>query len=451
MHPFISSSIESSLDKTKLRSYRTIYHIEKTSRIKKWVIGSLIILLIILFLPWTQNIRASGSVTTLQQDQRPQEVNSIIAGSVVKWYVREGDFVKEGDTLLKLGEVKTDYFDPQLLNRTQEQVVAKQKSILNYNNKAATAQTQVTALKNGLALKLNSIDNKLQQQFLKVASDSNDLIAAQNELNIYRRQLEAGKIMYDSGSIALIELEKRRANFQNGQAKKISIENKFLQNKQEIANLQIEKRSALQEYTDKIAKAEGETFSAISDAAGTEAEVAKLRNLFANYDARNKLYYVRAPQNGQITKAKKAGIGEMMKEGDMLVEIVPDEVEHAVQLYIDPMDLPLISKGQKVRFIFDGFPAIVFSGWPKGSIGTFGGKVAAIETNVSPNGKFRVLVKEDDPNRPWPKQLRMGGGAKGIALLKDVQVYYELWRLINGFPPEYYQSEINSNNGSKKK
>ncbi len=451
MHPFISSSIESSLDKTKLRSYRTIYHIEKTSRIKKWVIGSLLILLIVLLLPWTQNIRASGSVTTLQQDQRPQEVNSIIAGSVVKWYVREGDFVKEGDTLLQLGEVKTDYFDPQLLNRTQEQVDAKQKSILNYNNKAATAQTQVTALKNGLALKLNSIDNKLQQQFLKVASDSNDLIAAQNELNIYRRQLEAGKIMYDSGSIALIELEKRRANFQNGQAKKISIENKFLQNKQEIANLQIEKRSALQEYTDKIAKAEGETFSAISDAAGTEAEVAKLRNLFANYDARNKLYYVRAPQNGQITKAKKAGIGEMMKEGDVLVEIVPDEVEHAVQLYIDPMDLPLISKGQKVRFIFDGFPAIVFSGWPKGSIGTFGGKVAAIETNVSPNGKFRVLIKEDDPNRPWPKQLRMGGGAKGIALLKDVQVYYELWRLINGFPPEYYQSEINSNNGSKKK
>ena len=451
MHPFISSSIESSLENTKLRSYRTIYHIEKTSRIKKWVIGSLLILLIILFLPWTQNIRATGSVTTLQQDQRPQEVNSIIAGSVVKWYVKEGDFVKEGDTLLQLGEVKTDYFDPQLLNRTQEQVVAKQKSILNYNNKATTAQTQVTALKNGLALKLNSIDNKLQQQYLKVASDSNDLIAAQNELNIYRRQLEAGKIMYDSGSIALIELEKRRANFQNGQAKKISIENKFLQNKQEIANLQIEKRSALQEYTDKIAKAEGDAFSAISDAAGTEAEVAKLRNLYANYDARNKLYYVRAPQNGQITKAKKAGIGEMMKEGDMLVEIVPNEVEHAVQLYIDPMDLPLISKGQKVRFIFDGFPAIVFSGWPKGSIGTFGGRVAAIETNVSANGKFRVLIKEDDPNRPWPKQLRMGGGAKGIALLKDVRVYYELWRIINGFPPEYYQSEINTNNGGKKK
>jgi len=451
MEPFISTPIEEELPKSGLRSFQLIYHIKRKSRIKKWMTGTLIALLIILFLPWTQNIRATGSVTTLQQDQRPQEVNSVIAGSVVKWYVKEGDFVQAGDTILQLGEVKTDYFDPELLKRTLEQVDAKQKSIENYNSKAGTAELQVTALKNALELKLNSIDNKLQQQYLKVASDSNDLIAAQNELSIYKRQLDAGRVMFDSGSIALIDLERRRANYQNGIAKRISVENKFLQNKQEINNLLIEKRSALQEYNDKIAKAEGDRFSSLSAAATSEADVAKLRNLYANYDARNKLYYVRAPQSGQITKAKKAGIGEMMKEGDMLVEIVPEKVQFAVQLFVDPMDLPLISIGQRVRFIFDGFPAIVFSGWPQSSIGTFGGKVAAIETNVSPNGKFRVLVKEDDPTHPWPKQLRMGGGAKGIALLKDVRIYYELWRIINGFPPEYYQSEMHTNNGGNKK
>ena len=247
MEPFISTPIETELQKSKLSSFQSIYHIEKRSRIKKWMSWTLIILLVILFLPWTQNIRATGSVTTLQQDQRPQEVNSVIPGSVVKWYVKEGDYVHAGDTLLQLGEVKTDYFDPELLKRTSEQVGAKEKSIDNYNNKAGTAQLQVTALRNALELKLNSIDNKLQQQYLKVASDSNDLIAAQNELSIYKRQLDAGKIMYDSGSVALIELEKRRANFQNGIAKKISVENKFLQNKQEINNLLIEKRSALQE------------------------------------------------------------------------------------------------------------------------------------------------------------------------------------------------------------
>ena len=119
-------------------------------------------------------------------------------------------------------------------------------------------------------------------------------------------------------------------------------------------------------------------------------------------------------------------------------EIVPERIDYAVEMYIEPMDLPLVNKGQKVRFIFDGIPAIVFSGWPNGSYGTFGGKVSAVETNVSDNGKFRVLVVEDSTQKKWPKSLRMGNGAQGIALLKDVPIYYELWRHINGFPPEYY-------------
>lgn len=79
---------------------------------------------------------------------------------------------------------------------------------------------------------------------------------------------------------------------------------------------------------------------------------------------RNKLYYVTAPQSGQITKARKAGIGELLKEGDMIVEIVPDNIQYAVEMFVSPMDMPLLSRGQKIRFVFDGFPAIVFSGWP---------------------------------------------------------------------------------------
>ena len=54
----------------------------------------------------------------------------------------------------------------------------------------------------------------------------------------------------------------------------------------------------------------------------------------------------------------------------MLVQIVPDHFQYAVEMFIDPMDQPLIDTGQTVRFVFDGFPAIVFSGWPAASYGT---------------------------------------------------------------------------------
>jgi multidrug resistance efflux pump len=451
MNNFVNTPIEEQAHQKDLHSFQQIYRINKNSQVKKWLWALLVLMVIVLWLPWTQNIRAKGSVTTLRQEQRPQEINTVIAGRIIKWQVKEGDYVKAGDTLLQLGEVKIDYLDPQLLGRTKEQLVAKQKSIENYNSKAMTASQQVNALQQGLELKLKSIDNKLSQQYLKVMSDSNDVAAALNEFNVYKRQQEAAKQMLDSGSISLNEFEKRKVNFQNGLAKRISAENKFLQDKQEINNLLIEKRSTLQDYNDKIAKAAGERFSAISNVAGAEAELAKLQNVYANYDARNQLYFIRAPQSGQVIKAKKAGIGEMVKEGDMMVAIVPDSIQYAVEMFVAPMDLPLVSIGQNVRFVFDGFPAIVFSGWPKNSFGTFAGTVAAIETNVSSNGKFRVLVKEADPNKPWPKQLRMGAGATGIALLKDVRIYYELWRNINGFPPEYYKKEMEKDGGYENK
>lgn len=441
MENYLLDNIEEKAANTQLLSYKNLYLVNKRSAVKKWLYGILITLVVVAFLPWTQNIRAKGAVTTLRQEQRPQELNTIIAGKVVKWHVKEGDFVKAGDTILQLGEVKVEYFDPQLLERTKQQITAKQMANQGYASKAQTAAVQIDALIEGRKLKLSQLDNKIKQQYLKLQSDSMDLSAVNNEYSVSKRQIDAAKLMLDSGVISLTDFERRKVSFQNSQAKRIGSESKFLQSKQELNNLFIEKNSTVQEYTDKISKAEGERFSSLSNIATGEADVSKLENSYSNYDIRNQLYYIRAPQSGQITKAKKAGLGEMLKEGEMIVEIVPTDVQHAIELFISPMDLPLISKGQKVRFIFDGFPAIVFSGWPNSSYGTFGGVVSAIETSVSTNGKFRILVTEDPSEKAWPKQLSIGGGANGIALLKDVTIWYELWRNINGFPPEYYQSE----------
>ena len=156
------------------------------------------------------------------------------------------------------------------------------------------------------------------------------------------------------------------------------------------------------------------------------------------------MYFITAPQNGQAIKANTSGIGEIVKDGQMLIQIVPSTVDFAVELFVRPVDLPLVSPGQQVRFLFDGFPAIVFSGWPQASYGTFAGIVSSIENDVSANGTFRVLVREDSVYRKWPAQLKIGTGANGIALLKDVPIWYELWRNINSFPPDYYIANLSN-------
>jgi multidrug resistance efflux pump len=446
----LSEDIQATVGKP-LNSFTEIYRHNKSSKVRRYFFVIVGIMLGILFIPWTQNIRSAGSVTTLRQEERPQELNNIIPGRIVKWWVKEGDFVKKGDTIVQLAEIKDDYLDPQLLQRTEQQLSAEQMTIDYYQGKVAATGDQITALQNEQQLKLSSIDNKLIQTQRKVQSDSMKVIAARNEMLVADRQLEGATKMYEQGVIPLTEFERRKVLHQNVNAKLIGAQNDYSNSKQDLLILQLDRSAAIQEYAEKIAKAAGDRFQSQSQIASGQGKVAKLQNQYSNYRIRNGQYFVLAPQDGQIIKAMKAGINEIVKEGEMIVQVVPGNYQLATEIWVKPMDLQLLAVGQKVRFMFDGFPAIIFSGWPQASYGTFGGEIVAIETNLSENGMFRVLVAEDKSDRKWPADLKLGTGVVSFALLNDVPIWYELWRQVNGFPPDYYKSSSGSKKENDKK
>jgi multidrug efflux pump subunit AcrA (membrane-fusion protein) len=418
-----------------------IYRYDRNSKIGLWLIGSLLFLIVVLFLPWTQNINTNGQVTTRYQDQRPQQINTIIPGRIVKWYIKEGDFVKKGDTLVELADTKDDYLDANLIDRTKLQLSSKEQKRQFYQEKISAIQDQVSAIENNRDLKISAYQNKIEQYKRKVLSDSAEMIAAEVEYKIAEEQLKRGKQLYNQGVISLVELEKRTG--QNNKASAILTEKqqKLLNTRQEIGIAQIEINSIKQDANDKMFKSKSEIATSRGEIAVTEGDIAKNSNVLSNYISRGSQKWLIAPQDGQIIKAKKSGINEIVKEGDMIVEMVPTNIHYAVELFVSPMDLILINNKQKVRLAFDGFPAIVFSGWPDNSYGTFAGEVSMIENNRNENGKFRILVVPDSSVQTWPIELRTGTGVRGFALLKTVPVWYELWRQINGFPPDYYKTK----------
>ncbi len=408
------------------------------------------IVCIVLFLPWTQNISGKGFLTTLKPDQRPQTIQSPIPGRIEKWYVQEGDFVKKGDTILFISEVKNEYFDPNLVERTGQQIKAKSMSVTSYEGKVKALENQAGALVNERSLKLKQANNKLLQSRLKVQSDSIGFEAAKTNIAIAERQFNRTVQLEKEGLKALTDVEEKRLKLQETQAKLISLQNKLLASENEIINAQIELNRIRAEYTDKISKSQSDKFTAQSNQFDAEAQVTKLQNEFTNYEMRNDMYYIKAPQSGYINKALYAGVGETFKEGDQLMSIMPSDYELAVETFVKPIDLPLVHIGEKVRIQFDGWPAIIFSGWPNVSYGTYGGKIVAIETYISDNGKYRVLIAPDPDDYDWPKDIRVGSGANSMALLEDVPIWFELWRKLNGFPPNYYQSNKDTAKSEKK-
>ena len=371
-----------------------------------------------------------------QPGQRPSEIQSAIAGQIAQWYAVEGDLVQQGDTIARLKEIKNEYLDPELITRTKEQLSAKSLGVESYVEKVSALESLVETLRTNQDISAQSLEFKVQGANATARADSAKFVAERQNLQVITDQTERFEQLFAQGLKSRTEVEQYRMKLAESRATTKEAEQKWEVSKNKLLDVKLELRNNSNNYLEKISKAKSDLATAQGALATSQGELAKLQNTLRNYEVRSGYYYILAPQTGMLAKVKKQGIGETVKEGTPLATIVPIAYELAVELYISPMDMPLIHEGSEVQFQFDGWPAIVFRGWPNTSYGTFSGTVVAIDRITNENGKYRILVA---PAEEWPENLRAGTGARGIALLNTVPVWYEMWRQLNTFPPDYYE------------
>lgn len=417
-----SKSVEKMMPQDRLYSLRSLDTPMAGKILAFWLTGIGFIFFLVLFLPWQQNIRGNGKVTALSPSNRPQTIETIIAGRIQRWNVREGQLVKKGDTIAVISEVKEKYFDPQFLVRLREVINSKESSLNSKDQKAQALRRQITALKEGMRTKRNQAKAKLEAERVR--------------FNNAKNQFDRNKKLFEAGNIPLTKYQDIEYKYQGAEA--------------DFTNAEIEIDRVEAEYLDKINKAESDLNNTLAEQFDTEAHLATLRNELVNMEIRSQQYFILAPQNGFVVKATQAGIGETIKEGDPVCTIMPQSDDIAVEMFVKAMDVPLISKGRKVRIEFDGFPALQFSGWPSVSVGSFGGIVEVIDYVNTKPGEFRILVIPDKEDEKWPKQIRNGSGTQGWVMLDDVPVWYEIWRQLNGFPPSLYEEPFEDSTDQQK-
>ncbi len=411
------------MTKFPLNSSRLLYESQSYNVIPRWVLGIFVAIIMAAFLPWQQNIQGTGVVSALSPAERPQDLPSRIDGRIERWFVAEGQFVARGTPIVQISEIKDEYLDPDIVERTTEQLTAKRSSNADKRRKATALDDQMTALNQVLGLKLEQTRNRVVQLQAAVTQFTlEDSIAAD--------QLSRRDSLFRSplGLVSLNDLQSSRMRAQSASAA-------LVQRQNELLNAQIELQSLDAEYREKIEKARSDFSGTLAEVADGEAEVAKLRNKISSLEVRQSYYRIDAPQDGYVVKALRQGIGEMVKAGEPIVTVQPATPRQAVEMYVRAMDVPLIKPGRKVRLQFDGWPALQFSGWPSVAVGTFGGEVVVIDQVAGLDGRFRVLVSPDPSDEPWPVQLRAGSGVYGWAMLDTVRVWFEIWRQLNGFPP----------------
>ena len=382
----------------------------RTCRILGRVLGWLFVAIGVglVWLPWQQNLGGVGKVIAYDPLDRRLNVESQVSGTVKKMNIVEGQMVRKGDVICEIQDN-----NPDLLANLRQQRVAIEARLTAAKNRIGDLETQMAQ----------------QQLAMKQALDAagQRVVAERATFSAASVNFERSTKLVKRGVISDRQFELDQRDYQATEAN--------------LRNAEATLQRTGNDFNAVIAGISAQRASAEADRAAAEREITAMDNQIAQ----NERQVVEAQRDG-IVLSVSATAGTFLRPGSPICVIIPETESRFAEVWLDGNDMPLVQPGRKVRLQFEGWPAIQFVGWPSVAVGTFGGKVAWVDPNVSDSGKVRIVV-EPDPDvlirdgqrvvETWPSNrwLRQGVRVNGWVLLEQVPLWQEVWRQINGFPP----------------
>ena len=364
-------------------------------------------------LPWQQSISGNGRVIALTPIERQQTLSSPVDGRVVRWHVVEGSRVKAGDLIVAV----TDN-DPDVVDRLRSELYSARE-------REGSLEDRIGGLQASRENALAAADSRISMASERVSAAERGLDATQATLVAARQNLDRQTQLHARGLTATRSVEVAQADFDRAVA--------------EVARAQAALNAARNDQSatesDRM-KVEADYLALVQDANATRASATAALRPIETRLARQTTQDVRAPRDGVILRLLAQPGSEVLKAGQPLAVLVPETDQNVVELWVKGNDMPLLHVGDPVRLQFEGWPAIQFVGWPSVAVGTFGGNILLVDATDDGTGKFRILVAPDEKDEAWPPKqyLRQGVRTNGWVLLKQVPLWFELWRQFNGFP-----------------
>ena len=382
-------------------------------------IVSLLFFIAIWVLPWQQSVNGEGKVIAFDPLERKVNVEAAVSGMVRKLHVVEGQHVKKGDVIAEIQDN-----DPNLIAN------------LRLQHDAAIARRAAASQR---------IDDLSQQILQQTQAKEQALDVARQRVAAEKITAETAKLNYDRtrelkgpGLVSERDFELAKLLFESSQAN--------------LSGAEASLRRTENEFDATISGIRANKGTAESELAAAQREIAAV-DIQINQNQRQ---VVEATRDG-IVLAVLVTDGSYLRPGSPICQIIPETESRFVEMWLDGNDMPLVSPrhknpdgsiapGSHVRLQFEGWPAIQFVGWPSVAVGTFGGEVVFVDATDDGKGRFRIVVapqpdvltRNGQPyEETWPgnRWLRQGVRAKGWVLLRQVPVWKEIWRQLNGFPP----------------
>ena len=171
----------------------------------------LLIIAVLLFAPWQQNVPGKGEVIAFSPLERQQEIESPIKGQIKRWYIQEGSVVKEGDLIAEISDVDPQYLERLFQQRQnlQEQVRFGESKILNYMQRVTDFDTVRQSSQLSGDAKVAALEQQLPG--VKQEQQANEVAVATARRNLERETILQEKGLSSQRKLELTELKYQKA------------------------------------------------------------------------------------------------------------------------------------------------------------------------------------------------------------------------------------------------
>jgi len=318
-----------------------------SSKVMTWFIA-LTMALIIGFLFLGQYSRKETVVGYLTPTSGTSKIFVPQQGTIRAIHVREGQEVREGQTLLTVDtdQIAANGVD---INVTMLDTLRSQKELLTRQIAAEEQRTRsererLTAMIDGLEIEISQLEAQLKIQGERIRVEEG-FVASAAEL---KKQGYMADADFKRRQVTLLE-QKQNLNSLNQQ----------LAARQ---NQLTETRYFLRQLPTVMA---GKIQGLRSELATTDQRIAEISG--------RRAYVIRAPAAGRVSMVQVA-VGQFADPRRLQMEIVPNESVLQAELFVPTRAIGFVQPGQEVRILYDAFPYQQF--------GTYSGRVLKVSQTI---------------------------------------------------------------------
>ena len=328
-----------------------------------WFAAGAIVFTFVVLGGWSAVARLDSAVVadgTVEVESNRKTVQHLEGGIVREILVRDGDLVRQGDTLMRLDPtrdaatdkgfrqqlaiasalearllaqrdlVDTIKFPPEVTDHRDDPLIA---------NALRDNQSQFDNRRESLQRGSEVIDQQIAQAKDEIRQGMLDEKTARQQIDSINLELPNLRMLLEKGLVALPRVTTLERQLIQVQSQYEGAEISMTKAKEKVAELQARMDQLKQDYRQEAANALPDVRKTISDA--------RQQLIIAN-DALRRVE-IKAPVTGTVQQLKMFTIGGVIKPGDPILDIVPTSDTLVVRAKVMPVDVDRILTGESVE------------------------------------------------------------------------------------------------------